>query len=99
MRTPFTRGVRGDDASRTRLSGRASRSRRRSYYGSYDGAIIFTEPMVAKSYLETKPAVGTTPFKLPTQYSARGYQPTTYTVGYDAVAKEHRVAISGLVSR
>jgi len=68
-------------------------------YGSYDGAIIFAEPMVAKSYLETKPAVATKPLKLPAQYSARGYQPTTYAVGYDAVAKEHRVTIAGLVSR
>ena len=53
-----------------------------------------------KSRLEARGyAVATTPLKLPTQYSARGYQPTTYTVGYDAVAKEHRIAISGLVSR
>jgi hypothetical protein len=68
-------------------------------YGSYDGAIIFAEPMVAKSYLETKPAVATASLKLPEQYSVRGYQPTLYTVGYDAVAKEHRVAIAGLVAR
>jgi hypothetical protein len=68
-------------------------------YGSYDGAIIFAEPMVAKSYLETKPAVASVSLKLPTQYSARGYQPTTYAVGYDPTTKEHRVAISGLVSR
>jgi large repetitive protein len=48
-------------------------------YGSYDGAMIFGEPMVAKSYLETKPAAVVTPLKLPTQYALRGYQATSYT--------------------
>ena len=68
-------------------------------YGSYDGAFIFAEPMVSKAYLETKPAAVVTPVKLPTQYAARAYQATSYTVGYDAGAKEYRVALSGLVLR
>ena len=68
-------------------------------YGSYDGAITFGEPMVAKSYLETKPAAVVTPLKLPAQYAARGFQATSYTVGYDATTKEYRIALSGLVSR
>jgi hypothetical protein len=68
-------------------------------YGSYDGAMIFGEPMVAKSYLETKPAGVATLVKLPAQYAARGYQPTSYTVAYDATAKEYRIALSGLVAR
>lgn len=68
-------------------------------YGSYDGAMIFGEPMIAKTYLETKPPAVVTPVKLPAQYSARGYQATSYTVGYDATAKEFRVSLSGLVSR
>lgn len=68
-------------------------------YGSYDGAMTFAEPMVTKAFLETKPAAVVTPLKLPAQYSARGYQPTSYTVGYDVAAKEHRIAISGLVER
>lgn len=68
-------------------------------YGSYDGAFTFAEPMVTKGYLETKPAAVVTPVKLPTQYAARGYQATSYTVAYDAGAKEYRIALSGLVSR
>jgi len=68
-------------------------------YGSYDGTFIFGEPMVAKSYLETKPATVRTSVKLPAQFAARGYQPTAYTVGYDATAKEYRVALSDLVQR
>ncbi|MDP1862215.1 MAG: DUF5602 domain-containing protein [Gemmatimonadaceae bacterium] len=68
-------------------------------YGSYDGAMIFGEPMVTKAYLETKPAAVVTPLKLPAQYAARGYQATSYTVGYDAGSKEYRVSLSGLVLR
>ena len=68
-------------------------------YGSYDGAMTFVEPMLAKAYLETKPVAVVTPAKLPAQYAARGYQPTSYTVNWDASAKEYRVALSGLVLR
>jgi hypothetical protein len=68
-------------------------------YGSYDGTIIFGEPMVAKVYLETKPATAGLPIKLPAQYANTGYHPTSYTVGFDAAAKEYRVALSGLVRR
>jgi len=68
-------------------------------YGSYDGSLIFGEPMVTKAYLETKPAAVVTPLKLPAQYATHGYQATSYTVGYDAAAKEYRIALSGLVLR
>lgn len=68
-------------------------------YGSYDGAFIFAEPMVTKEYLETKPAGVAAPLKLPAQYATTGYQPTSYTVRYDADAKEYRVALTGLVRR
>ena len=66
-------------------------------YGSYDGAFIFAEPMIAKTYLETKPAAIATTVKLPAQYASTGYHATSYTVAYDLAAKEHRVALSGLV--
>jgi hypothetical protein len=68
-------------------------------YGSYDGVFIFAEPMVTKAYLETKPAAVVTPVNLPAQFATRGYQATSYTVAYDAVAKEYRVALAGLVLR
>ncbi len=68
-------------------------------YGSYDGALTFAEPMIAKSYLETKPSPVVLPLKLPAKYSAPGYHPTSYTVGYDTSAKEYRIALSGLVLR
>ncbi len=68
-------------------------------YGSYDGTFTFAEPMLTKALLESKPAVAVTPLKLPAQYAKPGYQPTSYTVGYDAGAKEYRIGISGLVRR
>jgi hypothetical protein len=68
-------------------------------YGSYDGAFIFAEPMVSKAYLESKPVDVVTSIKLPTQFAVRGHQPTSYTVTFDARAKEYRIALSGLVAR
>ncbi|MEO5817272.1 MAG: DUF5602 domain-containing protein [Gemmatimonadaceae bacterium] len=68
-------------------------------YGSYDGNFIFAEPMLTKAYLESKPAATTTPVKVPAQYAVSGYQPTSYTVSYDANAKEYRVALTGLTPR
>jgi hypothetical protein len=68
------------------------------FFGSYDGAFIFAEPMVTIAYLETKPAV-VTPLKLPGKYATRGYQPTSYTLAHDAGTQEYRIALSGFVSR
>jgi hypothetical protein len=68
-------------------------------YGSYDGKFIFAEPMLAKSYLESKPVSDVKPIKVPGQYATSGYQPTSYTVSFDAATKEYRVALSGLTLR
>jgi hypothetical protein len=69
------------------------------YYGSYDGVFMLHEPMVTKAFLETKPVGVVTPIKLAAQYASDGYQATSYTIGYDAGAKEYRIALSGLVNR
>lgn len=68
-------------------------------YGSYDAQFIFAEPMMTKAYLESKPAAVATPVKIPAQYQVSGYQPTSYTVSYDAATKEYRVALTGLTLR
>ena len=68
-------------------------------YGSYDGAFIFVEPMVTKAYLDSKPATTVTDIKLPVQYSASGYQPTSYTIAYDASEKLYRISLTGLTKR
>lgn len=68
-------------------------------YGSWNGTFTFYEPMGAKSFLESKPAIAAVTLKLPSRYAKPGYHPTTYTVGFDATAKEYVIALTGLVPR
>jgi hypothetical protein len=67
-------------------------------YGSYDGRMIFLEPMMTKAFLETKPDI-TLPIKVPAKYQKPGYYPTRYSVKYSAVSNEYTVAIEGLTPR
>jgi hypothetical protein len=67
-------------------------------YGSYDGRIIFVEPMITRAYLLTKPDM-TEPIKLPARYAKPGYYPTQYSVKYDAEKKEYTVSIEGMTRR
>lgn len=67
-------------------------------YGSYDGQIIFVEPMITRAYLLTKPDV-TEPLKLPVRYVRSGYYPTRYSVKYDSAKKEYTVALEGMTLR
>lgn len=68
-------------------------------YGSFDGKFIFAEPMVTLALLASKPALTPLPVKQPARYSTTGFQPTSYSVGFDATAKEHHIALTGLVLR
>jgi hypothetical protein len=67
-------------------------------YGSYNGQIIFAEPMISKAFLETKPDI-TVPIKLPAKYQKPGYYPTRYSVKYAPETGEYTVAIEGLTRR
>ena len=67
-------------------------------YGSYDGQIIFVEPMITRAYLLTRPDV-TEPLKLPARYGKSGYYPTRYSVRYDPTKKEYTVALEGMTLR
>jgi hypothetical protein len=67
-------------------------------YGSYDGRLIFAEPMITKAFLETKTNV-TELIKLPAKYARRAYYPTRYSVRYDESAKEYTVALEGMTLR
>lgn len=68
-------------------------------FGSYDGRLIFAEPMITKSFLEAKTNV-TELIKLPKSYERRGaYYPTKYSIRYDAAAKEYTVALEGMTRR
>ena len=68
-------------------------------FGSYDGRLIFAEPMITKNFIEAKTDV-TEMIKLPKSYERRGtYYPTRYSVRYDAAAKEYTVALEGMTLR
>lgn len=67
-------------------------------YGSYDGRLIFLEPMVTKTFLDSKPNV-TESIGLPQVYPQPGYYPTRYSVKYDPASGELRVSLEGLTQR
>ena len=68
-------------------------------FGSYDGRLIFAEPMITKSFLEAKTNV-TELIKLPKSYERRGaYYPAKYSIRYDAAAREYTVALEGMTQR
>jgi hypothetical protein len=67
-------------------------------FGSWDGKFIFLEPMVSKAYLESWPD-DTQAIPQPAQWGAPGAYPTTYSVVYDAAAKEFRFTLGGLTKR
>ncbi|MEP6494379.1 MAG: DUF5602 domain-containing protein [bacterium] len=72
-------------------------------YGSYDGHFIFYEPMITKAHIESlKSVAGNTiksSIKLPSSYEHPGYYPTTYTMTWNATAKEYRIALDNLVQK
>ena len=88
-------GMHWSDPASPELSGQPFTST--FLYGSYDGKIIFGEAMIAKSYLDSKPALAVRPLKLPQLYSTTGYQATAYSTVYDATKTEYRIALVNLV--
>jgi hypothetical protein len=67
-------------------------------YGSYDGRLIFAEPMITKALLEAKTNF-TEMIKQPARYQQPGYYPTKYSVSYDATRKEYTIALEGMTLR
>lgn len=63
--------------------------------GSWDGKFHFLEPMVALSYLTTKPDAEV-PVTLPASFGSAGDRPTSYRVAWNADAKEYRVSLTHL---
>jgi hypothetical protein len=60
-------------------------------YGSWDGRMIFAEPMITRAYLETKPQFRR---ELPT--AEQGYNPGSYRIYWDEASREYRVALTDL---
>lgn len=67
-------------------------------YGTWDGALIFAEPMVAKTFLESKQSASMEVAQ-PARYATPGDYATRYVVDWDASTREHRVALTNLVRR
>jgi hypothetical protein len=63
-------------------------------YGSWDGKIIFTEPMVTRAFLLQKPN-----FQQELPVAQQGYNPRGYRVYWNEQTKEYRVALTGLPAR
>jgi hypothetical protein len=67
-------------------------------YGYYNGKMTFIEPMIAVSYLATKPNFST-PVKTPAIYEKPGFYPTRYSISFDEKRREYTVALDGLTWR
>ena len=63
--------------------------------GTYDGAVIFQEPMITREFILSKPNVEI-PLPTAAQVTPAGYYPSAYSITYDAEAKEHRIALTNL---
>jgi len=61
-------------------------------FGSWDGELIFAEPMITKDFLTSKPALT---FEIPSASKAlvSGSLPKSYTVRWDPDAREYRVSL------
>jgi hypothetical protein len=64
-------------------------------YGSYNGQLAFVEPMVALSFLQSKPQFERK-IAAPAMVSRTGYYPTAYKVTWNDVRKEYNISIDGL---
>jgi hypothetical protein len=67
-------------------------------YGSWNGKLIFAEPMITKALLESRTDL-TTPIGAAESYGAPGRYPTSYTVRWNARAAQYEVALTGLVTK
>ncbi len=71
-------------------------------WGSYDGEVVFAEPMITKAYLQSLQASGEEHKETliqPQAVRATGLYPTTYSVRYDATAEAFRIELGGLIRR
>lgn len=67
-------------------------------YGTWDGRVIFYEPMITRAFLESRPDA-TFDIATPTRFETPGWYPSAYRVRYDPEAGEYRVALVGFAER
>lgn len=66
-------------------------------YGSWDGNLIFYEPMITLAHLLSRPNE-VIPIPRPERYGRAGRYPTSYRISYDEAAGEYRVALTGMAT-
>jgi hypothetical protein len=71
--------------------------------GSWNGQVIFDEPMVTRDFILAQRAgpasADSIPLPLAKRYVPAGYYPVSYAVRWDAAAREYRIALEGLTPR
>lgn len=67
-------------------------------YGTWDGRVIFQEPMITRAYLQAR-LDEVAPISVAARYSPAGYYPAAYRVAYDEQAKEYHVGMTNLAWR
>ena len=67
-------------------------------WGSYDGNVVFAEPMITKAFLESHPDYEET-LAQPAAYARSGRYPTRYAIRYVAARGEYEIELGGLVQR
>ncbi len=71
--------------------------------GSWDGQVIFDEPMVTRDFILAQRSGPATAREIPVpqakRYAPAGYYPVSYGVRWDEAAGEYRIALQGLTRR
>ena len=71
--------------------------------GSWDGQVIFDEPMVTRDFILAQRSGSATAREIPVpqakRYAPAGYYPVSYGVRWDEAAGEYRIALQGLTRR
>lgn len=67
-------------------------------FGSWDGRVIFAEPMITREFLLSRQEVSA-PVPSARRQESPGYYPTGYRIAWDEAAREHRIALTGLEAR
>jgi hypothetical protein len=67
-------------------------------YGTWNGEIIFAEPMITRAFLQTRPDVRET-IPVAQRHAVPGWYPSEYRVRWDDERKEYRVSLSGFAWR
>ncbi len=67
-------------------------------YGTWDGKLVFSEPMITRAFLLSRPDVKI-PVPVPARFESEGLQAGSYIIRWDDEAREYRVALTDLVLR